>query len=114
MPRKPEPAQPEPAEPDPFAPTHSELETFRATLPVRTPDGQPHTLIVTRHGHGCANRTRLTFNGAWKTTVELTDPETAQLADLLTHHLPDIRIGSPSSTPPPPGPNKHDRSRPPG
>lgn len=60
-------------------------ETYRATLPARTLDGQLHTLIVTRRGLGTRARTWLTLHGAWKTTVELTDPEAIQLADLLTH-----------------------------
>lgn len=58
-------------------------ETFRATLVGRTPQGEPSTLIVTRQGLGHAGRTWLTFDGAIKTTVVLTDQETGQLAGLL-------------------------------
>ncbi|MGH3903315.1 MAG: hypothetical protein ACRDTE_03830 [Pseudonocardiaceae bacterium] len=49
----------------------------------RTPDGEPTTLIVTRKGLGQAGRTWLTFDGAIKTTVMLTDPEAGHLAELL-------------------------------
>jgi hypothetical protein len=59
-------------------------ETFRATMRSRTPDGEPHTVIVTRQGLGNAGRVWLTFNGAIKTTVVMTDPETVQLCELLT------------------------------
>jgi len=58
-------------------------ETFRATLRVRTPEGDATTLIVLRRGLGHAGRVWLTFDGALKTTAVLTDPETAHLAGLL-------------------------------
>lgn len=58
-------------------------ETFRATLQARTPDGAYSTVIITRQGLGRAGRVWLTFNGAVKTTVVMTDPETGQLAELL-------------------------------
>ncbi|MGH4016851.1 MAG: hypothetical protein ACRDSL_23565 [Pseudonocardiaceae bacterium] len=58
-------------------------ETFRATMRGRTPEGEPTTLIVTRKGLGRAGRTWLTFNGAVKTTVVLTDQEAGQLAGQL-------------------------------
>lgn len=58
-------------------------ETFRATMQGRTPEGEPSTLIVTRQGLGHAGRAWLTFNGAIKTTVVLTDQEAGQLAGLL-------------------------------
>jgi len=64
---------------------HSEDEIYRATLPARTVDGQPHTLIVTRRSTGNPGRVWLTLNGALKTTVVLTDPEVTQLVELLTH-----------------------------
>jgi hypothetical protein len=58
-------------------------EMFRGTMRGRTPDGQPNTVIVTRQGLGSAGRVWLTFNGAIKTTVVMTDGETAQLSELL-------------------------------
>jgi hypothetical protein len=59
-------------------------ETFRATMRGRTPDGEPSTVIVTRQGLGSAGRVWLTFHGAIKTTVVMTDPETLQLCEQLT------------------------------
>lgn len=58
-------------------------ETFRAALSGRTPDGEFSTLIVTRQGVGRDGRVWLTFHGAIKTTVEMTDPEAAQLRELI-------------------------------
>ncbi|HKR48276.1 MAG TPA: hypothetical protein VJT72_01635 [Pseudonocardiaceae bacterium] len=58
-------------------------ETFRATMRGRTPEGEFTTLIITRQGLGHAGRAWLTFNGAIKTTVVLTDQEAEQLAGLL-------------------------------
>ncbi|MGH3973491.1 MAG: hypothetical protein ACRDS9_09210 [Pseudonocardiaceae bacterium] len=58
-------------------------ETFRAALPGRTPEGELSTLIVTRQGLGRDGRVWLTFNGAIRTTVVLTDGETGQLVRLL-------------------------------
>jgi hypothetical protein len=58
-------------------------ETFRATLRGQTPEGEPTTLIVTRQGLGHAGRAWLTFDGAIKTTVVLTEQEAEQLAGLL-------------------------------
>jgi hypothetical protein len=55
-------------------------ETYRATLRVRTPDGDRTTLIVTRQGLGAAGRVWLTFQGAIRTTAVLTDEEARQLA----------------------------------
>lgn len=59
-------------------------ELFRATLRACTPEGEFSTVIVTRQGLDRAGRVWLTFNGAIKTTVVMTDPETRQLADLLS------------------------------
>lgn len=47
------------------------------------PEGELTTVIVTRQGLGHAGRAWLTFNGAIKTTVVLTDQEAEQLAGLL-------------------------------
>ena len=58
-------------------------ETFRGTMRGRTPDGDPSTVIVTRQGLGSAARVWLTFHGAIKTTVVMTNPETMQLCELL-------------------------------
>jgi hypothetical protein len=58
-------------------------ETFRAVLPGRTPEGELHTLIITRQGVGRDGRVWLTFNGAIKTTVQLTDREAARLRELI-------------------------------
>ncbi len=49
----------------------------------RTPDGAPTTVIVTRQGLGRDGRVWLTFNGAIKTTVVMTNGETGQLSELL-------------------------------
>jgi hypothetical protein len=46
-------------------------------------DGTPTTLIVTRQGLGSAGRVWLTFHGAIKATVVMTNPETAHLVELL-------------------------------
>jgi hypothetical protein len=58
-------------------------ETFRATMRGRTPEGEPTTLIITRQGTGQAGRVWVTFHGAIRTTVVMTDPETGQLLGLL-------------------------------
>jgi biotin-(acetyl-CoA carboxylase) ligase len=58
-------------------------ETFRGTMQGHTPGGDYATVIVTRQGRGSAGRVWLTFNGAIKTTVVMTNPETAQLGKLL-------------------------------
>ena len=58
-------------------------ETYRATVRVRTPDGQFATLIVTRQGAGGRARTWLTFDGGWKSTAVMDDTESARLAGML-------------------------------
>ncbi|MCA1706928.1 MAG: hypothetical protein LC808_28160 [Actinobacteria bacterium] len=58
---------------------HSEQEIFRGTLQGRTPENESTTLIVMRR----KQRVWLTFNGAIKTTVMMTDSDTAELVDLL-------------------------------
>lgn len=60
-------------------------KTLRATLRGQTPEGEPTTVIVTRQGRGQAGRVWFTLNGAIRTTVVLTDPETGQLITSLTH-----------------------------
>jgi len=63
---------------------HSEEEAFRGTLRARSVDGDPHTVIVMRRGLGRNARVWLTLNGAWKTTIQMTDPEASRLVELLT------------------------------
>lgn len=59
--------------------SHSEKENFRGTLAACTPENERATLIVMRR----KQNVWITFNGAMKTTVAMTNPETAQLIDLL-------------------------------
>ena len=59
------------------------VETFRGTMKGRTPEGYNATVIVLRRGEGLNGRVWLTFNGAIKTTVVMTDPETEKLVELL-------------------------------
>lgn len=58
-------------------------ETFRATVRVRNPDGEPATLIVTRQGIGRTARVWVTFDGGWTSTAVMDRQETTQLTDLL-------------------------------
>ncbi|MGH3763966.1 MAG: hypothetical protein ACRDS0_16955 [Pseudonocardiaceae bacterium] len=58
-------------------------EMFRGMMQSHTPDGHPSTVIVTRQGSGSDGRVWLTFNGAIKTTLVMSDPETVQLCELL-------------------------------
>jgi hypothetical protein len=58
-------------------------EVFRAVFAGHTPSGELNTVIVTRQGVGPSGRVWLTFNGALKTTVVMTDRETAELRELL-------------------------------
>ena len=58
-------------------------ETYRGTLEGRAVDGCPATVIVTRQGLGQAGRVWLTFLGALKTIMSMTDDEAGRLADLL-------------------------------
>lgn len=62
---------------------HSDEETYRGTLQVRDVDDERHTVIVMRRGLGRNARVWLTVNGAWKTTLHMTDAEAARLAELL-------------------------------
>lgn len=63
---------------------HSDEEAFRGSMLARDLDGGSHTVIVMRRGLGTTARVWLTVNGAWKTTLQMTDPEAAQLGALLT------------------------------
>lgn len=58
-------------------------ETFRGVMRGRTPNGETATVIVTRQGLGRESRIWLTFCGAIKTTVTMTNPETGKLGELL-------------------------------
>lgn len=67
----------------------TEEETFRGTVQARDLNGKSHTLIVLRRDLGERPRVWLTWNGARKTMVCLTDPEVRALRELLTkaHHV---------------------------
>lgn len=58
-------------------------ESYRATVTVRTPDGERTTLIVLRLGLGRDGRVWLVFDGAIRTTAVLTNPESEQLRGML-------------------------------
>lgn len=58
-------------------------ETYRGTLKGRTPEGERATVIVTRQGLGRAGRVWLTFLGALKTTMSMSDDEAGRLVELL-------------------------------
>lgn len=64
--------------------THSEDESFRGTMQAHDLDGTPHTVIIMRRGLSRNARVWLTLNGSWRTTLQMTDAEAAQLAALLT------------------------------
>ena len=59
---------------------HSERESYRKVIELRTPEGNPATVIVTRN----AGSGWLTFHGALKTTVILGGPQGQELIDALT------------------------------
>jgi hypothetical protein len=63
---------------------HTEEETFRGIVRARDLNGESRTLIVLRRELGERARVWLAWNGAWKTTVYLTDPEVRALRELLT------------------------------
>jgi len=62
---------------------HSEKESYRAVLALRTPEGETATVIVMRRGRGRDGRVWLTFNGALKTTVTMDDREAGQMTDAI-------------------------------
>jgi hypothetical protein len=66
-------------------------ETFRATLPTSTPDGDRATVIVTRQGQGSDGRVWVTFSGAWVTTAMMTDTD----AECLVQFVSDARKACP-------------------
>jgi hypothetical protein len=59
-------------------------ETFRATLPTSTPDGERATVIVTRQGQGSDGRVWVTFSGARLTTAVMTDKDAEHLVRLVS------------------------------
>jgi hypothetical protein len=62
-------------------------ETFRATLPTSTPDGERATVIIMRQGQGVEARVWVTFSGAWVTTAVMTDAD----AECLLRYVSDAR-----------------------
>lgn len=58
---------------------HSEIESFRKVLAFRAPDGSAATLLVLRR----SKAVWVTFSGAEKTSVAMSDAETAELIDTL-------------------------------
>lgn len=59
-------------------------ETFRATLPATTPDGEQTTVIVTRQGHGAEGQVWVTFPGARVTTAVMTDEDAGRFVQLVS------------------------------
>jgi hypothetical protein len=62
---------------------HSEGESYRATIQLRTPDGDRATLLVLRRGCGRSGRVWLTFDGAVRTTVMMDDGESGEVSDMI-------------------------------
>ncbi|MGH4024148.1 MAG: hypothetical protein ACRDRV_06135 [Pseudonocardiaceae bacterium] len=63
-----------------MAALHSEAESYRCVLALRTPEGQGASLIVLRRG----SAVWLSFHGAMKTTVTLTNEDAGRLIDAIT------------------------------
>lgn len=59
---------------------HSEKESYRATIGLRTPEGELTTVIVMRRG--CS--VWITFDGAIRTTAVMSDSEAGQLVEAIT------------------------------
>lgn len=59
---------------------HSEKESYRATIGLRTPEGELATVIVMRRGR----KVWVTFAGAIRTTAVMSDPEAGQLIEAIT------------------------------
>lgn len=62
---------------------HSERESYRSTIQLRTPDGAPATLIVLRRGHDRDGRVWITFDGALKTTLSMNDRESGEVIGMI-------------------------------
>jgi hypothetical protein len=58
-------------------------ETYRAVMPVRTPEHEKATLIITRQGRGRAARVWLTLDGSIRTTAVLDDQQVSELTRRL-------------------------------
>lgn len=58
---------------------HSEMESFRQAFAFRSPDGGAATLLVLRR----SNAVWITFSGAEKTSVVMSDTETEDLTTAL-------------------------------
>lgn len=58
-------------------------ETFRATMPASTPDGELATVIVTRQGFGSGGQVWVTFSGGWVTTAVMTDEDAERFVQLV-------------------------------
>lgn len=63
-----------------MAELHSEAESYRRVLALRTPEGQHASVIVLRR----RSAVWLTFHGAMKTTVVLTSEDSGRLIDAVT------------------------------
>lgn len=59
--------------------TYSESQSDRSVLTFQGADGQPAMVIIMRRGA----RTWLVLNGAERTTVTMTGPQTGELIDAL-------------------------------
>ncbi|MGH3921223.1 MAG: hypothetical protein ACRDSG_19630 [Pseudonocardiaceae bacterium] len=59
---------------------HSEIESYRQVITLRTSEGQDATVIVMRR----RSAVWLTFNGAEKTTVVMVDQEASQLTEAVS------------------------------
>lgn len=62
---------------------HSERESYRTTIQLRTPEGARATLIVLRRRCGHQWRVWLTFDGALKTTVTMDDRESDEVTGMI-------------------------------
>lgn len=59
---------------------HSEIESYRRVLTLRTPEGQNATVIIMRR----KSAVWLTLNGAEKTTIDMVEQEASQLTDAVS------------------------------
>ena len=59
---------------------HSERESYRQVIPLRTPEGHAASVIVLRRD----GRVWITFQGALTTTVAMSDPQAEHLTDAIT------------------------------
>lgn len=59
---------------------HSELESYRKVIELRTPEGRVASVIILRR----AEDVWVTFDGALATTVVLSEPQAGQLIDAVS------------------------------